>query len=132
MNPEKEVPVITIESPTKKIILVGIAMIIFIIITDMLSNYFNYSIIFQNVYILYPLIGILVIVFVFILIKVFFKKKNSDSLAGNKFVPDNDTKKVLKVIDDLLNKLPEKESEKFSKTKNAELYSSVLKKYGIK
>jgi len=132
MEKEKEAPVVNIEFPIKKIILVGIGMIIFIALIDFLSNYFGSNILFQNKYVLYSVIALLLVGFIFFLVRIFIKRKNFSEKGSNNFVTDSDTKSVLKIMDKLLEKLPENELKKFSKTKDAGLYSSVLKKYGIK
>ena len=43
-----------------------------------------------------------------------------------------DIKRVLKTVDELLGKLPEKEISKFAKTDEAKNYKEILKKYGVK
>jgi hypothetical protein len=131
MEKEKEAPVVNVESPAGKIIIVGVVMIIFIAIIDFLSNYLQSSIIFQNKYILYSIVGVLTAGLIFIFVKVFIKRKNYLDSSEDEIVLE-DTKRVLKIIDNLLDKLPEKELDKFSRTKDAELYKSVLRKYGIK
>ena len=45
---------------------------------------------------------------------------------------DPEVRAVLKIIDDLLGKLPQDIIEKFSKTKDYELYYMVLERYGLK
>jgi hypothetical protein len=131
MEKEKEVPVINIESPIKKIVIVGIVMVIFIAIIDFLSNSLQSNAIFQNKYILYSIVGVLLIG-VFIFVGIFLRKKNYSDFSEKGNISKGDTKRVLKIIDNLLEKLPEKELKKFSKTKDAELYKSVLKGYGVK
>ena len=42
-----------------------------------------------------------------------------------------EVKAVLRIMDKLLRKLPEEEIEKFSKTKDYELYRRVLDRYGV-
>jgi hypothetical protein len=44
---------------------------------------------------------------------------------------EDEIRAVLQVMDGLLEKLPEKEIERFMKTKDADLYKSVMKKYGV-
>jgi hypothetical protein len=44
---------------------------------------------------------------------------------------DEDIKRVLVVLDDLLGKLPDRAIEEFSRSKDFELYDKVLKKYGV-
>jgi hypothetical protein len=44
---------------------------------------------------------------------------------------DQDVKKVLAIVDELLEKLPADIVEKFSKTKDYELYRKVLDRYGV-
>jgi hypothetical protein len=44
---------------------------------------------------------------------------------------DPEVKEVLKVVDELLGKLPEDVIEKFSKTSDYELYCMVLDRYGV-
>ncbi|VVB82924.1 Uncharacterised protein [uncultured archaeon] len=131
MEKEKEVPTVNIEFPIKKIILVGIGMIIFIALIDFLSNYFGSNLLFQNKYVLYSVIALLAVGFIFFLFRIFIKRKNFFNPSENEN-GEGDTKRVLKIIDKLLEKLPEDELEKFSKTKDAGLYRAVLKKYGIK
>lgn len=59
-----------------------------------------------------------------------FKKKGKKKEV--KVSDEEEIKAVLEVVDDLLGKLPEKEIDEFMKTKDAELYKKILKKYGIK
>jgi hypothetical protein len=47
-------------------------------------------------------------------------------------VTETDIKKTLKAVDALLEKLPDAEIKKFSKTKEAVLYKSVMKKFGVR
>jgi len=54
-----------------------------------------------------------------------FKKKQEEE------VTEEDIKKVLKIVDNLLGKLPEKEIEKFAMSKNFKLYKKVLKKFAF-
>ena len=61
-----------IESPWKKIIIVGIVIIAFVIATEIISRYFLYAII------------ALVMILVIILILIFFKRKNKPETANNK------------------------------------------------
>ncbi len=44
---------------------------------------------------------------------------------------NKDVKKVLNIMDNLLEKLPEEEIEKFAKSKDFELYQKILTKFGI-
>jgi hypothetical protein len=44
---------------------------------------------------------------------------------------DPDVKRILKVLDGLLEKLPEDEIEGFSKSREYEIYQRVLKRYGV-
>jgi len=55
-------------------------------------------------------------------------------IEGEKALGDSskeDVKAVLQAMDGLLGKLPEAEVEKFMKSKDAELYKSVLEEYGV-
>lgn len=61
-------------------------------------------------------------------------REHHDKLKRNFEKPiksESDIKKVLKTVDELLGKLPEKERRKFAKTKEAEDYKITLKKYGV-
>lgn len=136
MKNEKEVSVV-IESPVKKIIFVGAVMVVFIIFIELMRNYLESNPIsfLQNKYVLYSVIGIAVIgLALFLVIFIIKRNKKLPDISKNASVAEKneDTKKVLKIVDNLLEKLPEKELKKFSGTKDAELYRSVLKKYGIK
>jgi len=44
---------------------------------------------------------------------------------------DPEVKEVLKIVEELLDKLPEEEIKKFTKTKDYELYCMVLERYGV-
>ena len=44
---------------------------------------------------------------------------------------DQDVKRVLEIVDELLGKLPAETIEKFSKTKDHELYRKVLERHGV-
>lgn len=45
---------------------------------------------------------------------------------------DEETKKVLKIMDSLLGKLPKQEIKGFSKSKDYKMYRRVLHKYGLR
>ena len=127
---EKEINVV-IESPWKKIIIVGIVIIAFVIVTELFSRYFENNKLFT----FYNILIALAIILVIILIIVFFKRKNNILVGKNKAkksneITDKDLKKVLKIIDSLFEKLPDKEINKFAKSEDANLYKAVLKKYG--
>ena len=53
------------------------------------------------------------------------KEKNKIDLVNK------DVKKVLSIMDDLLGKLPEEDIEKFSKSRDFELYQKTLTKFNI-
>ena len=56
--------------------------------------------------------------------------KGLDALMGCQG-SDQELKRTLKTLDDLLAKLPKEEIERFSKTKDFEIYKRVLKRYGV-
>lgn len=61
-------------------------------------------------------------------------REHHDKFKGEVEKPINskrDIRRVLKAVDGLLGKLPEKEISKFSKTKEAKAYKEILKKYGV-
>lgn len=98
------------------------------IVLEVSGKYIRWGVLLQNIYsyniyITYVLVSVILIVLIFFFVRCFGKKKECK---------EEDIKEVLKVIDKLLEKLPEKELNKFSKTKDAELYKSVLRKYGIR
>ncbi len=47
-------------------------------------------------------------------------------------ITETDIKKTLKAVDSLLEKLPDAEIKKFSKTKEAILYKRVMKQFGVR
>lgn len=59
------------------------------------------------------------------------KQRAAKEADAKKSVVDADAKKVLKVVDSLLGKLPDKVVNRFAKSKDFELYKKVLKKYGV-
>lgn len=93
-----------------------------------------------------------IVVLIFILKKLMFSEKAEEEVAKRKTkgmkgtkaqlkiirktvvkevvkeVTDNDTKRVLKIADELLGKLPEDVIEDFTKSKDFELYKKVMKK----
>ena len=148
---EKEINVI-IESPWKKIVIVGIVIIAFVIATEVISRYFEdnqlssiYKIFlspgesgpfYTTPYFLYAIIA-LVAILVIILILILFKRKKNLEVENNEVkkpinITDKEIKKVLIRIDSLLEKLPEDEINKFAKSGDAKLFKAVLKKYGVK
>ena len=61
------------------------------------------------------------------------KDKEMESLkgGGSEFVIDEDTRKLLKILDDLLDKLPEEVVDKFANSNDYLLYEKVLEKFKI-
>jgi len=133
---------IIVESPWKKIILVGIILIVFVIAKEMISGYINTlspaSALYPIVHSVYTII-IVAIVFVVILVIILFsllRNKKGVRVKENKTIEsridDKDIKRVLIKLDSLLEKLPEEEINKFAKSKDGNLYRDVLKKYGVR
>lgn len=136
---EKEVNII-IESPWKKIIIVGIIIIAFVIITELLSKYFEnlsllqLNLIYTSNYFIYGIIFLVIISAILIFIYYNKKKKETENNKknGKINITDREVKKVLMKIDSLLEKLPKDEINKFAKSEDAKFYKAVLKKYGVK
>jgi len=59
-------------------------------------------------------------------------KKEKEIILKKKKKEDNDIKELLKIIDEVLAKLPDKEKEELVYSKDFEFYKSILKKYKIK
>ena len=137
---------ITIESPWKKIVIVGALIVVFIIVTEVGGNYTGAylekinSNLLENSYFSYPSL-IIVILIIIISIFVFIRRYKSKQVITKDMKPtdvkptgdirDEDIKRVLKRVDELLEKLPQEEIDKFIGTKDSELYKSLLKKYGV-
>jgi len=61
------------------------------------------------------------------------KETKIEKNGGNKGEKtEKDIQQFLKIIDNWLGKLPEKTIDEFSKSKDFELYKSILKRYGLK
>lgn len=121
--------------PWKKIIFYGILIIVFGGITKIITNYLNtwgldfsfsedFIPIIQKPILYYPLFLVIISLIVFLIV---LKKRNE----GKNRIGDRDIKKVLKIVDKLLKKLPKKEVDKFAKTADSKLYFDVMKKYGL-
>ena len=137
---------ITIESPWKKIVIVGALIVVFIIVTEVGGNYTGAylekinSNLLENSYFSYPAL-IIVILIIITSIFVFIRRYKSKQVITKDMKPtdvkptgdirDEDIKRVLKRVDELLEKLPQEEIDKFIGTKDSELYKSLLKKYGV-
>lgn len=127
---------VIIENPWKKITIVGALIVALIIVTEIVGNYMGaYLEKIKNSYFIYPIliIGVLIII---ISIFVFIRRyKSKQVITKNMKAPidirDEDIKRVLKRVDELLEKLPQEEIDKFTGTKDAGLYKALLKKYGM-
>lgn len=78
----------------------------------------------------YIYIGIAAVIFIIILIFVILRSERANEPESNiKEITDKDVGRILLKMDSLLEKLPQKEIDKFSRGKDAELYKAVIKKY---
>ena len=128
---------IIVESPWKKIIVVGIFIIILVVITEFIGRFINISMfmntdLLKNSYLLFFSIIFISLVLIILVIFLIKHKKKTINNKINRNISDSDVKKVFEIIDNLLDKLPEEEIKKFSKSKESERYRKVLNRYGIK
>ena len=124
---------VVVESPWKKIIIVGIVIIALVVLVELLGKYFEDKGIlsfFKNRYITYSVLIIVVIIAVFLVMR--FLKRNKTSEVISKGNGSNEVQRVLRIVDRLLEKLPEQEINRFKGSKDAELYKSVLRKHGVR
>jgi uncharacterized membrane protein len=146
----KEINVV-MESPWKKIIIVGILIVAFVVATEFVGKGLSkigsglknihlspesesgafYTL--SNPYLIYPILIAIILVIgivIFILLRR-HKKAKIQNVKTTKDIGDNDVKRVLKRVDELLEKLPQEEIDRFAGTKDAKLYKALLKKYGV-
>ena len=132
---------IVIESPWKKIIFFGVIIVLAVVAMEFVGRYLEDKEIsfLQTTYFLYSCICVVGVVVFAVVIWFIIKRRKSEKIKNEgveknivKQVVDKDTKRILGVIDSLLDKLPQNEIAKFAKSKDAELYKAVLKKHGVR
>ncbi len=127
---------VNIGLPWKKILLYGSLIIVFVVVVKRINKYLinqgisfsfanDFVSIMQKPIFYYPLLLVIISLIVVIIIL-----KNGN-VEKNR-LEDRDVKKVLKIMDKLLKRLPKKEIDKFTRTDDAKLYSVVMKNYGVK
>ncbi len=125
--------------PWRKIVFSGAIVIILVVVSEIISKYWdNLRISFSVPKIIMPTMQkpfayslAFSIIISLILVLIILKRKNQKN-EKQEVVSEKNVKKILKITDDLLRKLPKKEIDKFAKTDDAKLYSNVMKNYGVK
>ena len=147
---KEEVKINNIKTPQYKILLALVIIGLIVILLELFSKnislkfslYNIYDLFFRenllilgysiNLFLVYLTFFIVIILIIFFIAK-FIKERNETGLNNlNKKITDNDIRRVLKITDKLLGKLPKKEIDKFSKDYDSKVYKKVLKSYGVK
>ncbi|MFH1326987.1 MAG: hypothetical protein ABIH59_02570 [archaeon] len=132
---------IVIESPWKKLFFFCVIIILVVVVMEFGGIFLEDKEIpfLQTTYFPYFCICVVgVVVFALVVWFIIKKRKSEKGKNGGveknivKKVVDKDTKRILGVVDSLLEKLPQNEIVKFAKSKDAKLYKAVLKKHGVK
>lgn len=112
-----------------KILIPALAITWLTLMAYVLASYFKFG--YLNI-ILYFVVGLFLLMLLLLITHYHHCPKAEKKDETKKTVIGNDVKKVLKMTDNLLENLPDEIVDKFSKSKDFELYKKVLKEHNVR